>query len=351
MSRFRARLLIMPLIVLCQLHCTEEKSNDFVESAQTNSANVGSEATNNEEVLDVPVVSADDPFQELEETKKPKAPSLAKILEDECGLADPLNSQAVILEQAMVNPYQRVLISGLLDVYIDIFTTIYMKNTQARSDFTIDLNIRGVAANYKGEEAINLQPVMDQAMGEAAMFTGTTTNIAPDKENPIPDEWADLVCTVAFAGTSVTTIGGYETEIKFTPPLPTGVSPNPIAERFESEIGRFRHFPNITAEILRTNNPRLSVGQKITGSVFIERLPATRVTPRMDLKGNVAYRVTNSFKDRRTTADLGMLLWSEVYIDHETQEYQNFASDLGTDLQYLYKEGAEPFPSSMETQP
>ncbi len=332
------------------ISCKKDKKDQFVETTSRGDSSAESIETGYDDIAPS-VETESDPFQELPETKKPKPPSLATILEKECGLKEPLNSQAIILDQAMINPYQRVLISGLLDVHIDIYTTIYMKNTQARSDFTIDLNIIGVSADFQGAPAVDVQPVMEQALSEAAMFTGTTTNFAPGKDNPIPDEWSDLICTVAFAGTSITTIGGFETEIKYSPPLPTGVSPNPIAERFSSEIGRYRHFPDITAEIIRTNNPRLTVGQKIKGSVFIERLNAERSTPRMDLKGDVAYRVTNSFKDRRTTADLGMLLWSEVYVDHVTQEYQNFASDLGTDLQYLYKDGAKPFPSSMGEQP
>ena len=177
-------------------------------------------------------------------------------------------------------------------------------------------------------------------------FRYTSQFTLADENNPLPEEWEGYVCTVSFATRAITTVGGFETEMTFTPPLPTGVSPTPIPERFESELGRGKHFHGIVAEIIRTNNPRLSVGQKIQGSVFIERRPSTRATPAMDLKGDVTYRTTNFFKDRRTTADLGMLLWAEVYIDHETQEYQNFASDLGTDLQYLYKEGNEPFPST-----
>lgn len=277
------------------------------------------------------------PFNPLPETAPEAPPNLGQILREECGLAEPQNSEAVILDQEMINPYTRELTSGLLDIEINIETTIFMKNTQAKSIFTISPEVLGAEAIYQGEQAQNITPVLEQARSEVGLFTGTTTYFAAPK---IPEEWQDIVCSVAFAGQAVTTIGGYETEMKFTPPLPTGVSPNPIAERFEAELGDFRFFHGIEAEIIRTNNPRLSVGEKIQGSVFIEKLSPTRKVPDEqlnELKGDVAYRVTNTFRNRQTTSDLGMLLWSEVYINHEAQEYIHFASDLGTDIQYLYR--------------
>ena len=343
---FSTYLKILLLAMGLSLGAGCEKKKDVSSSGESQSSGASTGDVAAEEPAED---DGEDAFKEFEETKKPKPPSLAQVLEEECGLPEPLNTNAIILDQVMINPYERVIKSGLLDVYIPIHTSIIMKNTQARSDFTIELDIQeeGVRADYHGV-AVDASRVLVQGQTEARLFTGTTSNFAPEQDNPIPEEWADLVCTVSFVGRSVTTIGGNRTVIKYTPPLPTGVSPNPIAERFDSELGRARHFFGITAEIIETNNPRLTVGQKITGSVFMERLPSTRVTPRMDLKGNVAFRVTNSFRNRQTTADLGMLLWSEIYIDHETQEYANFASDLGTDLQYLYKEGAQPFPSSFE---
>ncbi|MFW7378798.1 MAG: hypothetical protein ACOH5I_08330 [Oligoflexus sp.] len=278
----------------------------------------------------------ENPFKPLPETMKPRPPSLGKILREECGLENPDNRQDIILDQQMFNPYTRELISGLLDVYIDINTTITMLNTQEKSDFTINLDIQEVRSIYQGVEEVNAPSVVDQATSESLLFMGTTTSYDADELSPIPEKWSDIVCTVAFAGRVVTTIGGYETEMRFNPPLPTGVSPTPIAERFVQELGDNRYFDNIEVEILSTNNPRLKVGEKIKGSVFMERLPTSRTVPGRELKGDVAYRITNNFRDRQTTSDLGLLLWFEVYVDHETKQYSNFASDLGTDLQYLY---------------
>lgn len=300
------------------------KQQDKIQAAKTNESSSPSNS-----------IGTDEPFKPLPETMKPKAPSLGRILREECRLENPEDPTEVILDQQMINPYTRELISGLLDVYIDIETTITMLNTQAKSIFNIDLQIIRVLSEYFGEQGVNLAPIVEQARSETNLFMGTTTFYEADMDSPIPSQWSDIICTVAFAGRVETTIGGYETEMRFNPPLPTGVSPTPINERFAQELGDYRYFDNIEVEILKTNNPRLKVGEKIKGGVFIERLPPSRKIPRGELKGDVAYRISNNFRDRQTTSDLGLLLWFEVYIDHDKKHYSNFASDLGTDIQYL----------------
>ena len=71
-------------------------------------------------VLDPNADLGEDILQEFEDTKKPRPPSLATILNTECGLEEPLNTAKIILDQTMVNPYTRNLKGGeILDVRIN----------------------------------------------------------------------------------------------------------------------------------------------------------------------------------------------------------------------------------------
>lgn len=336
MSKYLLLPIVACLMMLGQLSGACTKKNEQTEETKIENAVLdGALDESQTETLE-------DPFSPLPETMRPRPPSLGRILRDECRLENPEDISEVILDQQMIHFYTRELISGLLDVYIDIQTTIEMVNSQEKSIFSIHLDILETRSIYFGDLFVNDESVLEQAASESELFMGTTTSFNASA-NDVPDEWSDIVCTVAFAERVTTTIGGHETEIRFDPPLPTGVSPTPIAERFDQELGGYRFFGDIVAEIVSTNNPRLSVGEKIHGSVFVEQIEASREVPGNEMSGDFAYRITNHFRDRQTTSDLGLLLWFEVYVDLATGEYKNFAADLGTDMQYLDRNG----PTSM----
>ena len=121
---FLGALAIVPL-ASCESGKTEQQGSEASTAQQQSSGNV-----EENRVLGPNADLGEDILQEFE-MQKPRPPSLATILNTECGLEEPLNTAKIILDQTMLNPYTRNLKGGeILDVRINLFTTIVMENTQ-----------------------------------------------------------------------------------------------------------------------------------------------------------------------------------------------------------------------------
>ena len=265
----------------------------------------------------------------------------------QCGVPDFSDEELIRFSQEITYDFVRTVEAGYFDIFVDMSATITLSNNKAGLSFLVSVDPQNVTIDEKGGAPIvDTQPAMDQALDEAKQFAGDVINQSIPQNSNFTKEWKGIVCTIPGAKSLVTTRDGYETEVEFTPGYPPAISPIADPIRYEKELGQIRHFPDIEAKVIRTNNPRLTVGQIIKGSVIVEKIPNEKTSPdgRSHVKSDVAYRVTNYFGTREQTLDIGFHLWNEYYIDHATGSFNAVFADVGgPNLQYFVKkaEGEE----------
>ena len=269
-----------------------------------------------------------------------------------CGIADFSDREAVTFEQEMYYDFVRTVEAGFFNIYVDMAATIKLINKLEGLTFIVTVDVGDIEiegdANYD-----DIQPVLDQALGEAREFAGEVVGTAIPQNSNFTEEWKNLVCTIPGAKSLVTTRDGYETEVEFTPGIPPAISPIADAERYPKELKEVRFFPDIEAKIIRTNNPLLEEGQIIKGNITVERIEPSKTSPdgTKSVSAESAYRVTNYFGTREQTLAIGFHLWNEYYINHSTKRFAAVFADVGgPNLQYFVDENAASAPVVEEGQ-
>lgn len=137
--------------------------------------------------------------------------------------------------------------------------------------------------------------------------------------------WEGVTCTFVGATRLVSERGGIKTIVSFDPPLPMSLSPKPIAERFESDIGDGRVFSDMKVTIEQTGEPALAGMKTITGKVTVQRVdPQTTIRDAsgrsVPISGDLAYKMTYEFGSSNTTFLLGLQPEVTYYVSHAKRD-------------------------------
>ena len=253
---------------------------------------------------------------------------------NQCGF-DTDDTETPFFEQSMAYSFERVLNGGLAEIGVSVDAKVSISSSQVDNLFTFDLRVTGSrATDFTGPTP---QPIADTsivtegASEETDKFSGEVYSEAFPLRSNFDPEWDAILCTLPGANFIRTTLGGFETEVKFEPGYPAALSPAADEERYDEEIGNYRMFTEIKATVIKTNNPDLKQGQTYIGSVLVDRIEPSLKTP----SGNIitadrAYRMTYRFGTEEETRGLGLLIWNEVYIDHDNKKYAAMKSNMGS---------------------
>ena len=258
---------------------------------------------------------------------------------NQCGFPDVSDAESLFFDQTLVYAYRRDFFGGLAHVYIDINAKVRLGSSQVASFFNFDLDILGSGATDlgTGEDIPNTDIVTNGASEQAADFRGRVDSDAFPLRSNFDPQWKDIICTLPGADYLKTTLGGYETEVKFEPGYPAALSPAADPERYEEEIGDFRVFTEIKATVIKTNNPSLVEGKTYIGSVIVEKIdPKLKLPNGSEVVSELAYRMTNRFGTEEETRGLGLLIWTENFINHETREFAAMKANMGSQSEINY---------------
>ncbi len=270
----------------------------------------------------------------------------------QCGIPDFADSNAKTFTTSMNETYTRVINAGFATANVDITSVLDLHGTLLET--TLDVAVSH--ANSNGTSVygtlLDIEPINQRALELTRKFKGAVTNYTVANNSNFSKDWKGIICTIRAADHLLNTRDGYNTTVSFYPPVAPAISPISDAARYPKELGDFRFFKNIQATVKTTNNPLLTVGKVYQGSIFVEKVPAERLTKIGNFKGDIAYRVSNRFGSNEETLALGFHLWTEYYIDHGQRAFSGIITDVGDDeLRYfagVYK-GAAGVPANNVT--
>jgi hypothetical protein len=251
----------------------------------------------------------------------------------QCGFADVNDASTPFFEQNMGYTFRRTFEGGLARIFIDARSTIRLGSSQEESFFEFDLNVIDTSGNdlTTGEPLADTSIVTSGAQESMKTFRGSVTSSAFPLRSNFDPAWDGILCTLPGADSLTTTLGGFQTEVVFDPGYPASISPAADPERYAEEIGSHRVFPNIKATVQSTTNPDLEEGKTYTGSVIVEKVdPEAHLPDGSTISSDLAYRITYRFGTEAETRGLGMLIWTETYIDHESREFVLMKANMGS---------------------
>ncbi|SMF18729.1 hypothetical protein [Pseudobacteriovorax antillogorgiicola] len=314
------KIVILILLGLTLSQCT--KKNENQESQESLDAVLGDYQDDDKDFLDTgdAVRPADEEIDEVNPL-------------NQCGFPDLSDTEALFFDQTLVYQYRRNFFGGLAHVYIDIDAKVRLGSSQVRSFFDFSLDVLGTGATdlVTGEVIADTSIVTTGASEQAEDFRGKVDSEAFPLRSNFDPEWKDILCTLPGSDYLVSTLGGYRTEVRFEPGYPAAMSPAADPERYDEEIGDFRAFTEIKATVISTNNPNLVEGKTYIGSVLVEKIEPKVTTPQgVAVESDRAYRMSYRFGTEEETRGLGLLIWAETYINHETREYSALKANMGS---------------------
>ncbi len=319
------KLLILLALVACTKK-TEKQQADF--AAESDARNLGDYQDEDKDFLDTgdSVRPEDEDVDEVNPL-------------NQCGFPDLSDSEALFFDQTLVYQYTRNFYGGLAHIYIDINAKVRLGSSQVKSFFDFSLDILGSGAtDLLTNEAIpDTTIVTNGASEQAEDFRGRVESDAFPLRSNFDPKWKDIICTLPGADYLKTSLGGYTTEVRFEPGYPAAMSPAADPERYDEEIGLYRAFTEIKATVIKTNNPNLVEGKTYIGSVLVEKIEPNLTSPKgVAIEANRAYRMSYRFGTEEETRGLGLLIWTEAYIDHDKREYAALKANMGSQSEINY---------------
>ncbi len=266
------------------------------------------------------------------------------IVLPQCGIPDFADSNAKTFTTSMNETYTRVINAGFAVAKVDITSILDLHGTLLETTLDVQVSHANSIGTSVFGDLLDVEPINQRAMELTRKFRGAVTNYTTPNNSNFSKEWKGIVCTIRASNRLTNTRDGYNTTAKFYPSVAPAISPIADVARYQKELGEFRFFSNIQATVTATDNPVLILNKVYTGSIFVEKIPAERMTSIGPFKGDVAYRVTNRFGSDAETLALGFHLWTEYYIDNGQRAFSGIITNVGDDeLRYfagVYKGGA-----------
>ncbi len=150
-------------------------------------------------------------------------------------------------------------------------------------------------------------------------------------------QWDGIVCTIQPVQEVVVKKGSFTKTIRFTPALPSTISPIAIPEVYDSEIGGGRNFTDIKAEVISSDDPSMPAGKVIMGSVTVSKVgnsynvpaDANDGTPRT-ISAEAGYNMSFNFGNGAAdTQGLGLMPSQTFLINHSAKKLAWVAADTG----------------------
>jgi hypothetical protein len=303
------------LVILCALglagalgSCSEDgkqagkgKKKGADEGGEANPATPGDPANPGDDTAD-PADDADDDDDAGDDE------TLEQVLAD-CGGGDAAKAgpDDVIYEKSLKSlPIVTSVLGGLI-AKVTAESTLDIKVTGSKT-------VQDSKVTVKSIEGLGGSIAKGKADAAAAANSGATTltNVPISEYGNLSEhkQYEDIVCTIVPVTKVENDRGGKKTVAEFDPPVASSISPRAIAKRYKTELGSSKTFDDIKVKIVETDNPDLSGTTSITGKVTVTKVATSAEVDdgkggKVTVKGDVAYKVTYSFKDEKTTYALG----------------------------------------------
>ena len=164
--------------------------------------------------------------------------------------------------------------------------------------------------------------------------------------------WQGIVCTVHPATKiSLATAAG-QAVIQFDPPLPAAVSNAASLARYEAELKTDRQWTGLTATVISSTTPGLTVGQKFTGVAALKRIapalsvPLDQAGAAVVAAGDTAYELDLDFGGPQMTRSLGLSPQTKYFVDATNHRFQALVLDALTPIVGQPSSAAAFLPSS-----